>query len=365
MNLQESRSRTAAQLAAGPLDVLVIGGGIVARESPAMRPCGGCAWVWSSSTIWLSAPAAGPAAFCTAACGICAGTHRAGLGSQPGEMHFAPHCPAPGRSFALPISDLPRHKVAAVEAARRRQALRPALRPGNLGPSGSMSRRQVLDRIPGLCAEKLTGAVRYYDGLTSDARLVIDTLRSAVAGGAMIANYVRWERAAPIASGWRSEIRDLLSDRAFAIESRTVVNATGPWAENPPQSSVRLRATKGVHLVIDRGRLPVPDAVVMAEGGRIPLRYSLGKARHPRNDRHRLRRLPRIGAARSRPTWSTFSQSSIGHSHLLGCQRTTYGARGPACDRSSPTLMAAPPIFPVRTKSACPNRGGSTCPAAN
>ena len=48
-----------------------------------------------------------------------------------------------------------------------------------------------------------------------------------------------------------------------------MVNATGPWAQTLAHSSVRLRLTKGVHLVIDRQRLPVPDAVVMTEGRRI------------------------------------------------------------------------------------------------
>ena len=32
-------------------------------------------------------------------------------------------------------------------------------------------------------AEKLTGAVRYFDGLTNDARLVLDTLASAARHG--------------------------------------------------------------------------------------------------------------------------------------------------------------------------------------
>jgi glycerol-3-phosphate dehydrogenase len=36
-----------------------------------------------------------------------------------------------------------------------------------------------------------------------------------------------------------------------------------------PNSKTTLRLTKGVHLVIDRQRLPIPDAVVMAEGDRI------------------------------------------------------------------------------------------------
>lgn len=50
---------------------------------------------------------------------------------------------------------------------------------------------------------------------------------------------------------------------------RTVVNAAGPWSDRLPHSKTSLRLTKGVHLVIDRNRLPVPDAVVMAEGDRI------------------------------------------------------------------------------------------------
>jgi glycerol-3-phosphate dehydrogenase len=48
-----------------------------------------------------------------------------------------------------------------------------------------------------------------------------------------------------------------------------VVNATGPWADGLPHSRVKLRATKGIHLVVDRARVPVPDTVVMTEGKRI------------------------------------------------------------------------------------------------
>ena len=40
-------------------------------------------------------------------------------------------------------------------------------------------------------------------------------------------------------------------------------------ATSLPHARIRLRLTKGVHLVIDRRRLPVPDAVVLADGRRI------------------------------------------------------------------------------------------------
>ena len=53
------------------------------------------------------------------------------------------------------------------------------------------------------------------------------------------------------------------------VRARTVVNATGPWADGLPHSHVKLRLTKGIHLVVERSRVPVPDAVVMTEGKRI------------------------------------------------------------------------------------------------
>jgi glycerol-3-phosphate dehydrogenase len=139
----------------------------------------------------------------------------------------------------------------------------------NLGPSSSLSRSKLLEHLPGVNPENLTGAVRYYDGLTNDARLVLDTLRSAADHGATILNYTRLENASPDADRWRCEARDVLSDRTCPISARSVVHATGPWAEKLPQSSIRLRLTKGVHLVIDRERLPLSDAVVVTEGERI------------------------------------------------------------------------------------------------
>ena len=53
----------------------------------------------------------------------------------------------------------------------------------NLGPSAGLGREQTLGLLPGLLEESLTGAVRYFDGLTNDARLVLDTLRSAARHG--------------------------------------------------------------------------------------------------------------------------------------------------------------------------------------
>jgi len=139
----------------------------------------------------------------------------------------------------------------------------------NLGPSSSLSRSKLLEHLPDVNPENLTGAVRYYDGLTNDARLVLDTLRSAAEHGATILNYTRLESASPERDRWLCQACDVLSGRSYAVAARSVVHAAGPWAEKLPQSSIRLRLTKGVHLVIDGERLPLSDAVVVTEGERI------------------------------------------------------------------------------------------------
>ena len=58
-------------------------------------------------------------------------------------------------------------------------------------------------------------------------------------------------------------------NREWELQSATIVNAAGPWGDRLPHSRVQLRMTKGVHLVVDRARLPIPSAVVLPEGKRI------------------------------------------------------------------------------------------------
>ena len=66
----------------------------------------------------------------------------------------------------------------------------------NLGKSTWLSQAEVLRGVPGLSAAGLKGAVRYYDGFTNDARLTLDTLRSAAKSGACVLNYCRFKGAA-------------------------------------------------------------------------------------------------------------------------------------------------------------------------
>jgi glycerol-3-phosphate dehydrogenase len=139
----------------------------------------------------------------------------------------------------------------------------------NFQPSRGFSRAETLAMLPALAPEDLNGSVRYYDALTNDARLVIDTLRSAARHGASILNYVRFHDAKRSADGWTCHLEDRANPRNLRVDARAIVNATGPWADKVPHSAVKLRLSKGIHIVIERARLAVPEAVVITEGKRI------------------------------------------------------------------------------------------------
>ncbi|HEV2320498.1 MAG TPA: glycerol-3-phosphate dehydrogenase/oxidase, partial [Verrucomicrobiae bacterium] len=161
----------------------------------------------------------------------------------------------------------------------------------NLGKSSWLGPRETLVQAPGLNAEGLTGSVRYFDGFTNDARLVMDTLRSASHCGAVLVNYCRFldatrnqteqsrdreggfhdDSASLSAQGqfWECLLTDTLAGTNVTVQTKAIVNAAGPWADRIPHSRVKLRLAKGVHLVVDHTRIPVPDTVVMTEGKRI------------------------------------------------------------------------------------------------
>ena len=141
---------------------------------------------------------------------------------------------------------------------------------GNFGKSGSFAPASLRQLLPGVNEDGLTGAVRYYDALTSDARLVLDTLRSASSHGATVLNYTSLQSAARRGDAWQCTLADRLADGAqTSLTAGAIVNAAGPWADKFAASHIRLRLSKGVHLVVPRERLNVPEAVVMTDGKRI------------------------------------------------------------------------------------------------
>ncbi|GIF06002.1 FAD-dependent oxidoreductase [Actinoplanes siamensis] len=129
-----------------------------------------------------------------------------------------------------------------------------------------LSRDGARHLFPSLRADKITGAIRYYDGQMDDARLVVNLARTAAAQGAAVVTSARvtgFVREAREVVGVR--VRDLESPGSpeFEVRARTVVAATGVWSDDMSEMlrdvgvrpGLRVRASKGVHLVVPRSAI--------------------------------------------------------------------------------------------------------------
>ncbi|MFL2133279.1 FAD-dependent oxidoreductase [Desemzia sp. FAM 24101] len=136
-----------------------------------------------------------------------------------------------------------------------------------------LDREETLSREPALNKEGLLESGVYLDYTSDDARLTLELLKKAHEYGSVIANYVRalafiYDTENQIC-GVKAE--DVLTGEVFEIQATVVINATGPWSDtirkmSLPETESRMRPTKGVHLVVDKNRLPVNGPIYTDTG---------------------------------------------------------------------------------------------------
>ncbi|MFN3285102.1 MAG: glycerol-3-phosphate dehydrogenase/oxidase [bacterium] len=133
-----------------------------------------------------------------------------------------------------------------------------------------LSAQEVHDLVPDLRPEGLRAAFLYWDGQTDDVRLTHAVLSTARALGACTVNYVEvvgFERTDGRIRA--AGVVDRLTGRTAEVPVRWVVNATGIWAERVAalagQSPVRIRHSKGVHLVLRPHAVRASAALVIPE----------------------------------------------------------------------------------------------------
>ncbi|MCM2255642.1 MAG: FAD-dependent oxidoreductase [Vicinamibacteria bacterium] len=121
--------------------------------------------------------------------------------------------------------------------------------------------------VPGLSGAGLVGAVAFDDAATDDARLVLRVLAEGRRAGGLALNQV--EAVEVLVTGGRvrgARLRDRLSGAQRDLHARVVVSATGAEADalraglGAPQ---RLRPLRGSHIVIPAARLPLGQAVAL------------------------------------------------------------------------------------------------------
>lgn len=130
--------------------------------------------------------------------------------------------------------------------------------------------REVAEEEPILKQEGLQGAPVYYDCSTDDARLTLETILDAIENGGIAVNWARVDALTKNDQGRVSGVvvRNIRDGSLREVRAHTVINATGPWTDevlamSGPRTTKMLRPTKGIHIVVERERMPVEHAVVL------------------------------------------------------------------------------------------------------
>jgi glycerol-3-phosphate dehydrogenase len=137
----------------------------------------------------------------------------------------------------------------------RRLAGTPA---ATLPRSRRVSAARAIQLAPTVRRDGLDGALLAYDGqLIDDARLVVAVARTAAQHGARVLTRV----SASDATGTSVRLTDEFTGETLDVSARAVVNATGVWA-GEVDPSIRLRPSRGTHLVFDAATFGNPTAAL-------------------------------------------------------------------------------------------------------
>ena len=143
---------------------------------------------------------------------------------------------------------------------------------GGIQPSvprhSHLSKTAALKAFPSLRPESLAGAIRYHDAQVDDARHTLELARTAASHGASIVSAARVVEIAR--DGDRvvgARVSDAMTGEEHDLPARVVVNATGVWAGLTEQLAgverpIRMRPSKGVHIVVPRDRIDASVALI-------------------------------------------------------------------------------------------------------
>jgi glycerol-3-phosphate dehydrogenase len=132
-----------------------------------------------------------------------------------------------------------------------------------------LTRAGALRLVPALKRAALIGGIRYYDAQSDDARHTMTVARTAAHYGAVIrtsTQVVGFIREADRVSGVR--VRDVEDGRELEIQANAVINCTGVWTDELQRLSgsrgrFRVRASKGVHIVVPRDRIVSESGLIL------------------------------------------------------------------------------------------------------
>jgi glycerol-3-phosphate dehydrogenase len=132
-----------------------------------------------------------------------------------------------------------------------------------------LTRAGAMRLVPALKRSALIGGIRYFDAQADDARHTMTVARTAAHYGAVIRTSTQvtgFVREADRVSGVR--VRDVEDGREQEIQANAVINCTGVWTDELQRLSgsrgrFRVRASKGVHIVVPRDRIVSESGMIL------------------------------------------------------------------------------------------------------
>ena len=132
-----------------------------------------------------------------------------------------------------------------------------------------LTRSGALRLCPGLKRSSLIGGIRYYDTVVDDARHTMTVARTAAHYGAVVRSstqVVSMLREGDRVVGVR--VRDSEDGGVADVRGHVVINATGVWTDeiqalSKQRGRFKVRASKGVHVVVPRDRIVSDVAIIL------------------------------------------------------------------------------------------------------
>jgi glycerol-3-phosphate dehydrogenase len=182
---------------------------------------------------------------------------------------LAPHLVQPV-AFLYPLT----HRVWERAYAGSGIALYDLMAKSSRGSSGAhrhrhLSRQSAFEVAPALRSDALIGAIEYFDAQVDDARFTMMLARTAATHGAIVANRVKvteFLRSEDRVTG--AQVVDRETGRSFNVRAKVVISATGVWSGETQaladvHNPLRVRASKGAHILIPRDRLNLSTGLIL------------------------------------------------------------------------------------------------------
>lgn len=142
----------------------------------------------------------------------------------------------------------------------------------SLGRSHFISRKETLQKLPGINPKGLKGGVLYHDGQFDDSRLAINLAQTIQEHGGTAVNYIKVTSLLKNSDGTinGAVLKDIETGFQYHIHAKAVVNATGVFVDeilqmDKPGNAPTICVSQGVHIVLDKSFFPATDALMIPE----------------------------------------------------------------------------------------------------